>query len=168
MLEILRNVDYNPHFFHIHTFNSEEEKWSEWQIISTQNRGKRTFINYPKKFREEEFEKIRQRSFENFPSRYTCLFLSEDMDTAKFWLDKLFNRCNFIQFVEVELLSGKYVYVDEQIYNIENFSKDLMIEEANSYWSGEEIENNRILTILFEGRFRVCNVKDIHNINDIL
>ena len=103
MLEILRNVDYNPHFFHIHTFNSEEEKWSEGQIISTQNRGKRTFINYPKKFREEEFEKIRQRSFENFPSRYTCLFLSEDMDTAKFWLDKLFNRCNFIQFVEVEL-----------------------------------------------------------------
>lgn len=43
-----------------------------------------------------------------------------------------------------------------------------MIEEANSYWSGEEIENNRLLTILFEGRFRVCNVKDIHNINDIL
>lgn len=66
MLEILRNVDYNPHFFHIHTFNSEEEKWSEGQIISTQNRGKRTFINYPKKFREEEFEKIRQGHLKTF------------------------------------------------------------------------------------------------------
>lgn len=167
MLGILRYVDSSPHFFHIHTFNNEEEKWSEGQIISTQNRGKRIF-KYPKRFREEEFENIRQRSFEKFPSRYTCLFLSEDMDTAKFWIDILSNRCNFIQCVEVELLSGKYVYVDEQIYNIENFSKKTMIEEAFSYWNGYEVENDRILTILFEGQFRVCDVKDIHNINDIL
>ena len=43
-----------------------------------------------------------------------------------------------------------------------------MIEEAFSYWNGYEVENDRILTILFEGQFRVCGVKDIHNINDIL
>ena len=43
MLGILRYVDSNPHFFHIHTFNNEKEKWNEGQIISTQNRGKRIF-----------------------------------------------------------------------------------------------------------------------------
>ena len=39
------------------------------------------------------------------------------------------NRTGNIQCLEIELLSGKYVYVDEQIYNIEDFTKDYMQEE---------------------------------------
>lgn len=57
--------------------------------------------------------------------------------------------------MDIELLSGKYVYLDEQIYNIENFTKKEMQEEADSYWRGDIMEENYIISVLFEGTFRV-------------
>lgn len=57
--------------------------------------------------------------------------------------------------MEIELLSGKYVCLDEQIYNIENFTTKEMQEEAYSYWNGDEMERNSIIAILFEGEFRI-------------
>ena len=156
MLGKLIIVKQCPHFFHIHTYNNDNEKFEVGQVISTTKYNREgTFLNYPKRFREDEFEKVRKESFNDFPSRFSCLFLSDDIQKAGYWAEKLRNRTGNIQCVEIELLSGKYVCLDEQIYNIENFTTKEMQEEAYSYWNGDEMERNSIIAILFEGEFRI-------------
>lgn len=62
-----------PHFFHIHTYGGEKEKFEIGKTYSTEDH-KRLFVNLSKRIREEGFEKVRKESFNNFPSRYSCLF----------------------------------------------------------------------------------------------
>lgn len=155
MLGELITVTQGSHFFHIHTYGEEKEKWEVGKIYSTGTRS-RVFKNLPKRFREEGFEKIRKESFEDFPSRYSCLFLSEDISMAKFWAEKLQTRTGNVQCVEIELLSGKYVYVDESIYDMERFADKEIQEDANDYWNGDKMEVNPVITILFEGDFKIC------------
>lgn len=155
MLGELITVTQDPHFFHIHTYGEEKEKWEVGKIYSTGTRS-RVFKNPPKRFREEGFEKIRKESFKEFPSRYSCLFLSENIFMAKSWAEKLRTRTGNVQCVEIELLSGKYVYVDERIYDMERFTNCEIQEDANDYWNGYEMEVNPIITILFEGDFKIC------------
>ena len=135
----------HPRFIHVHTYASEEQKFTPGQTISTTvcNRSERV-LSITKKWREDDFEKVRASHFKDFPSRYTCLFLSVNLGNAQFWADKIRSRTGNIQCVEVELLSGKYVYVDEQFYNIENFRREDIIDEAQCYWSGDEVIENPI------------------------
>jgi len=156
MLGKLINAIQAPRFFHIHTYSEEREKWEIGKIYSTENHH-RVFKNPPKRFREEGFEKVRKESFDDFPSRYSCLFLSDDILTAKFWAEKLQMRTGNVQCVEVELLSGKYVYVDESIYDMDRFTNDKIQKDANDYWNGYEIEDKPIITVLFDGNFKICD-----------
>lgn len=156
MLGELITVTQDPHFFHIHTYGEEEEKWEVGKIYST-GTCSRVFKNLPKRFREEGFEKIRKKSFREFPSRYLCLFLSDGISTADFWAKKLKTRTGNVQCVEIELLSGKYVYVDERIYDMERFTDKEIQEDANDYWNGAEMEVKPVITILFEGDFKICD-----------
>lgn len=150
-------VSSEKHFFHIHTYYSDKEKWQKGQVFSTEKFNRKESIkNLPKKIREEEFEKVRIELYKNMPSRYSCLFLSDSIELATYWANKIKNRTGNIQCLDIELLSGKYVYVDEQIYNIEHFTKEYMQEEANSYWCSDRMEEDFIFTVLFEGIFRVC------------
>lgn len=155
MLGELITVTQDPHFFHIHTYSEEKEKWEVGKIYSTKSYN-RVFKNPPKRFREDGFEKNRKESFEDFPSRYSCLFLSKDISMAKSWAEKLRTRTGNVQCVEIELLSGKYVYVDERIYDMERFADKEIQEDANDYWNGDKMEVNPVITILFEGDFKIC------------
>lgn len=84
--------------------------------------------------------------------------MSKDIHTAKDWARTLCTRMpGNIQCVEVELLSGKYVYVDDKIFEEGNYTNDKIREDANDYWNGNEIEINPIIVILFEGCFKICN-----------
>lgn len=156
MLGELITVTQDPHFFHIHTYSEEKEKWEVGKIYSTKSHN-RVFKNPPKRFREEGFEKIRKEAFKEFPSRYSCLFLSEDISMAKSWAEILQTRTGNVQCVEIELLSGKYVYVDERIYDVKRFADKEIQEDANDYWNGYEMEVNPVITILFEGDFKICD-----------
>lgn len=80
---------------------------------------------------------------------------------AKFWAEKLRTRTGNIQCVEIELLSGKYVYVDEQIFNQYKFRTQKIEEDANDYWSGDETISDPIIAILFEGKFKVCQERTL-------
>ena len=146
-----------PKFIHIHSYIYEKDKFTVGQVVTTKERNRRgTFQSITKKWREDDFENVRISSFKDLPSRYTCLFLSKNLQNAKYWADKIRSRTGKYQCVEVELLFGKYVCVDEQIYNIEHFCREDIIDEAYSYWSGDEVLDNPIITILFEGVFKVC------------
>lgn len=160
MLGELITVAQVPYFYHIHTYISENEKWEIGKIYSTENHN-RVFKNLSKRFREEGFEKVRKELFKDFPSRYSCLFLSDDISMAKFWAEKLRTRTGNIQCVEIELLSGKYVYVDESIYDMDRLMNSEIQEDANDYWNGEEMASDPIIAILFEGKFKVCQERTL-------
>lgn len=160
MLEELITVTQGSHFFHIHAYSEEKGKWEIGKIYSTENHN-RVFKNLPKRFREEGFEKVRKESFRDFPSRYSCLFLSDDISMAKFWAEKLRTRTGNIQCVEIGLLSGKYVYVDESIYDMDRLTNSEIQEDANGYWNGEEMASDPIIAILFEGKFKVCQERTL-------
>lgn len=148
----------NPHFYHVHTFSSDEEKWNIGNLYSTEGFNRKgNIINAPKRIREFDFERIRSNYFTTFPSRYSCLFLSENICDATYWAKQLYSRTNQIQILEVELLKGRYVCVDEMFYNIEHFLQKEIEAEAQCYWSGDETINNPLHTILFEGDFKVTN-----------
>lgn len=76
---------------------------------------------------------------------------------AKSWAEILQTRTGNVQCVEIELLSGKYVYVDERIYDVKRFADKEIQEDANDYWNGYEMEVNPVITILFEGDFKICD-----------
>ena len=144
------------HFFHIHSYYTDNDKWQKGLVFSTKEFNRIGSITNPlKKIREAEFERVRNELYNNMPSRYSCLLLSDSIKSAAYWAQTIKNRTGNIQCLEIELLSGKYVYVDEQIYNIEDFTKDYMQEEANSYWCGDRMKEGSIFTVLFEGTFRV-------------
>ena len=144
------------HFFHIHSYYTDNDKWQKGLVFSTKEFNRIGSITNPlKKIREAEFERVRNELYNNMPSRYSCLFLSDSIKSAAYWAQTLKTITGYIQCLEIALLSGKYVYVDEQIYNIEDFTKDYMQEEANSYWCGDRMKEGSIFTVLFEGTFRV-------------
>lgn len=147
-----KEVDEKRHFFHVHTYEDDckFQKGIEFDTKSYY----RQFENYPKRLREEAFEKVRREQFSEYPSRYSCLFMSDSIENAQYWAGKLRPRANNVQCVQVELLSGKYIMVDEHIYDIQHFSNDYMRAEALMYWRGV-MTGDPLITLLFDGEFRI-------------
>lgn len=141
--------------YHIHSYSHISEEFKLNQIISTIDFPKRDSYNAPKKFKEDDFEKIRLRSYNEFPSRSNCLFAIEGfaIDT---WSKRLYSRKPYYQLVKVELLDGKLIKLDDAIYEFEG--DETNDELASCFWSGCEVEENPKPVILFEGRFKVVEV----------
>jgi len=141
--------------YHIHSYYDISEKFKLNQIISTIDFPKRESYNAPKKFREEEFEKIRLRSYNEFPSRSNCLFAIEKFDIET-WSKRLYSRKPHYQLLKIELLDGKLTKLDDAIY--ESNGNETNDELALYFWSGCDVEENSKPVILFEGRFKVVEV----------
>lgn len=143
----------NIELYHVHTMKSEEHKlWNAGDIINTQQFSRQPSYNPPKRFRERAFEIVRQKDFPQMPSRTNCLFLSASLETAKVWYNILGGEK---QLFKIKPIEGKCVFLDEKIYENEEFTDAVMNSDANDYWSGDEcIENNKI-SVLFEGVFRI-------------
>lgn len=55
------SVNSEKHFFHIHTYNTDDEKWQRGQVFSTEKFNRiSTIKNIPKIIREREFENVRK------------------------------------------------------------------------------------------------------------
>jgi len=55
--------------------------------------------------------------------------------------------------LKIRLIQGKYIFLDEAIYENEEFSQSDMEIDANDYWSGMECKKNNKIVVLFEGKF---------------
>lgn len=154
-LGVLRTVerDDNINFYHVHTIKAyDQKKWSVGEIYDTQDFLREPSYNLPKKIRENAFEKVRQRKFGDLPTRTKCLFASTSLDTAKVWLGILGGEK---QLIKIRPISGKYVFLDEEYYELENFTDDEMDKDAHMYWGGYTYLNGEKKSVLFEGVFKI-------------
>lgn len=163
-LGILIEVNENDNIalYHIHTMKTEEQqKWIVGKIMNTDDFSRPPSYNPPKKFRERAFEIVRQKDFPQMPSRTKCLFLSASLETAKVWYHILGGEK---QLLKIKPIDGKYVLLDEKIYENEEFTDAKMNSEAHDYWSGDECIENKKIAVLFEGTFRVEEEIDLNTI----
>lgn len=59
------------------------------------------------------------------------------------------------QLIKIRPISGKYVFLDEEYYELESFTDDEMDKDAHKYWGGYTFLNGEKKSVLFEGVFRV-------------
>ena len=65
------------HFFHIHSYYTDNDKWQKGLVFSTKEFNRIGSITNPlKKIREAEFERVRNELYNNMPSRYNVLKLN--------------------------------------------------------------------------------------------
>lgn len=140
-------------FFHVHRKKSDEDmKWVLGEIIDTRLFSRSPSKNIWKKLKEDAFEAVRQEKFTKMPSRSTCLFASATLETAKVWYDTFIGEK---QLLKIKPICGKYVLLDEEIYEYKEFRDRKMKEDALDYWSGTCYEDTKKIAVLFEGRFTV-------------
>lgn len=94
------------HFFHIHSYYTDNDKWQKGLVFSTKEFNRIGSITNPlKKIREAEFERVRNELYNNMPSRYSCLFLSDSIKSAAYWAQTIKNRTGNIQLVNYYLVN---------------------------------------------------------------
>lgn len=66
--------------------------------------------------------------------------------------------------IKIKPIEGKYVFLDEKIYENEEFTDAVMNSDAQDYWGGDECIENKKIAVLFEGVFRVEEEIDFNTI----
>ena len=154
-LGVLRTVKQgdNIYFYHIHTIKAyDQKKWSVGETYDTQDFFRQPSYNFQKKIREKAFEEVRRINFSHLPTRTKCLFASTSLVTANVWHNILGGEK---QILKIRPISGKYAFLDEEIYELEDFSDDAMDKDAHMYWKGCILLDGIKISALFEGVFRI-------------
>jgi len=82
--------------------------------------------------REKIFEEIRLKLYPEYPSRYNCIFLFDNLKDSQYWIDKI-GECDLFQVK----ISGKIHYGSEYfLQDGINLSKDELLWNALQYWNG--------------------------------
>jgi hypothetical protein len=104
--------------------------------------------------RELIMEEIREKHFPHLPSRKTCIWAAEDLDLARFWVQRLGGQNARILELEV---SGALHRADASL--MVGDSEPLSETYANgyAYWRGERSRNPEMET-LFTGTARIVSI----------
>lgn len=159
LFEIKDCFDTLPKFYHIHRVKPDFPRWKVGVIKSSRDIDKRDSPNPSKKIRERVFEELRKLKFSDYPSRDQCLFVIKESE-IKVWLKYLINGCEYYQILEIELLNGKFIELDESFFDYDDtkfeYKSDTCL--AHHYWEADSIEGNRKPVFLFEGKFEVKEI----------
>lgn len=106
---------------------------------------------YIKVVREMHFENVRTKKFPELPSRLHCIWLTESVEDARYWVNRLSDRVN-CRIFRVEV-NGRMHKANEGHLSQEAEPYECTLRRANEYWSG--VTSNGRNEILFEGGLRV-------------
>jgi hypothetical protein len=126
-------------------FSSRDLANSFHSIIST----------YIRLLREMEFENIRREQFADRPSRMRCIWLTDDLDRAAYWCDRL-NKSGGPRVVQVEV-DGNLHEADGRHLSDESSSLSELRAAAQNYWRGVP-HSNPEKEFLLEGSITVVEV----------
>lgn len=109
-------------------------------------------MSYIFMLRESVFENVRRESFPHLPSRYTCLWMCEDMEAARKWNDRLPHKGNR-RILEIRPLEAvtHTAFEDHITDNAENIKE--LEDRAALYWAGAK--GQKLREVLYSGRFEV-------------
>ena len=115
--------------------------------------------NYDFIMREFAMEEVRRQQFPNLPSRFRCMFLSEDEDTCLHNLEGFINRGagKNLQAIKVKV-NGEAHFVKTFGISRLGLSFNEYMKEAVEYWSQDQNSNAAIKEILFVGDVEVVEI----------
>lgn len=147
--EIIKTSDkFNPYFQTIE--NSATEPCDD---VSQRD----VAIHYVKMLREYVFENVRCSIYQNYPSRFRCLWFAKSLEDAQYWLGRIPHLGEKV-ILEVVPQDGAILFDACEEYLTNNFESPAVIKlRALQYWSGAVTETGRI-EILGEGAFKVVGV----------
>ncbi|MEJ5074862.1 DUF2441 domain-containing protein [Enterobacter ludwigii] len=111
---------------------------------------------YIRLLREMEFENIRREQYANRPSRTRCIWLTDNLDEAVYWRERL-NKDDRTRIVRVEI-DGTLHQADGRYLSAESSSLPELRAAAQSYWEGTLCANSE-REILLEGAMTVVAVE---------
>jgi hypothetical protein len=104
--------------------------------------------------RELIMEEIREKHFPDLPSRKTCIWAAEDLDLARFWIERLGGQSARILELEV---SGSLHRADANLMVGDSEPLSETYENGHAYWRGRRSPNPEMET-LFTGTARVVSI----------
>jgi len=107
---------------------------------------------YIRLLREMEFENIRREQYANRPSRTRCLWLTDNLDEARYWRERL-NKNDRMRIVRVEI-DGTLHQADAHYLSAESSSLPELRAAAHNYWKGTLCATSE-REILLEGAMTV-------------
>jgi len=126
----------------------------ELPLCDDLNHLKNVATYYWKFLRETVIEEVRLDNFSNYPSRQTCLFVTDDKHVND-WIQHL-------KYANIEIykmkLSGKLHKCDATLIDIHPNNKIVVRELAEKYWGGEITQNSNKVEYLFEGKAELVEI----------
>lgn len=115
--------------------------------------------NYDFIMREFALEEVRRQQFPHLPSRFRCMFLSEDADTCLHNLQGFINRGagSNLQAIKVRV-NGEAHFVKDYGVSRLGLSFNEYKNEALKYWSQDQHSTSATKEILFTGDVEILDV----------
>jgi len=115
--------------------------------------------NYDFIMREFALEEVRRQQFPKLPSRFKCMFLSEDEDTCLQNLESMQNRTKGKQFQAIKVKVNGYTHFVKD-YGISRLglSFNEYMDEAIKYWTQDQNSKTATKEILFVGDVEVIEI----------
>ena len=115
--------------------------------------------NYDFILREFAMEEVRRQQFPNLPSRFRCMFLSEDEDTCLHNLEGFINRGagKNLQAIKVKV-NGEAHFVKSFGISRLGLSFNDYMKEAFEYWNQDQNSSSATKEILFVGDVEVIEI----------
>jgi len=109
--------------------------------------------------RELAFEKVRKEKYSQYPSRLTCMYLTDNKDACISNLKKFHNKGHgtFFQAIAVKL-NGNIFYSTVEHVSRDGLPFNSYIEKAEKYWAQPQNTNIDPNEILFEGTAEVIEI----------
>lgn len=161
LFNIIDGFDELSKFYHIHRIKHGFPRWEVGDIKSSFDIEKRDSLNPIKQTRERVFEEIRKLEYSDYPSRDQCLFVIKEGE-IEIWKECLLNGSTDYQILEIELINGKFIKLDESFFDFDNTKFEYRTDAilARDFWDGQSLEGHMKPAILFEGNFKVKKVVD--------
>ena len=112
--------------------------------------------NYPQYIKEEVFERVRLNKFPDAPSRFNCVFLFQDLISAKFF-NSSWNKYKSYLY-EIEVLNGKPYLVEMDLLECNGRDYSTIEACAEKYWSKTCHKESCTLEVLVNGDAVVRNL----------
>ena len=123
--------------------------------------------NYDFIMREFAMEEVRRQQFPNLPSRFRCMFLSENEDTCLHNLEGFVNRGagKKLQAIKVKV-NGEAHFVKSFGISRLGLSFNEYKKEAVKYWNQDQNSNDSTKEILFVGDVEIIEILKEINIEE--
>lgn len=119
--------------------------------------------NYDFIMREFALEEVRREKFQHLPSRFRCMFLSEDEQTCLQNLETFKNRWNGKQFQAIKVkVNGEGFFVKDFAIDRLGLSFGEYKELAQKYWCQDQNSQLPAKEILFVGDVEVIEILKVY------